>query len=79
MIRVAILGATGYSALELFKILLRHPEVEITCATSRQEGNPPLGTVHPWLAGRLDLRLEDLPPRRSPPGPIASSAACRTA
>ncbi len=71
MIRVAILGATGYSALELFKILLRHPEVEITCATSRQEGNPPLGTVHPSLAGRLDLRLEDLPPAA-----VAARADC---
>jgi N-acetyl-gamma-glutamyl-phosphate reductase len=29
MVRVAVLGATGYSALELLKILLRHPEVEI--------------------------------------------------
>ena len=63
MIRVAILGATGYSALELFKILLRHPEVEIICATSRQEGNPPLSMVHPGLAGRVDLQLEDLTAR----------------
>lgn len=62
MIRVAVLGATGYSALELFKILLRHPEVEITTVTSRQEGNPHIASVHPWLAGRLDLKLEDLGP-----------------
>ena len=40
MIRVGILGATGYTALELMKILLRHPEVEITALTSRQAGNP---------------------------------------
>ena len=40
MIRVAILGATGYTALELIKILLRHPEAEITALTSRQEGRP---------------------------------------
>jgi N-acetyl-gamma-glutamyl-phosphate reductase len=69
MIRVAILGATGYSALELIKILLRHPDVEITCATSRQEGNPPIASVHPSLTGRLNLQLED-------PGPevVASRA-----
>jgi N-acetyl-gamma-glutamyl-phosphate reductase len=60
MVRVAILGATGYTALELIKLLLRHPEVEITVLTSRQEGNPHVGTVHPALVGRLDLRLEDL-------------------
>ena len=62
MTRVAILGATGYSALELIKILLRHPEVEITCVTSRQEGSPPIAAVHPSLAGRLNLNCEDLGP-----------------
>ena len=62
MIRVAILGATGYTALELIKILLRHPQVQITALTSRQEGDKRVSAVHPSLAGRLDLRLEDLPP-----------------
>lgn len=60
MIRVAILGATGYTALELIKILLRHPQARITALTSRQEGNKPIGAVHPSLSGRLELRLEDL-------------------
>jgi N-acetyl-gamma-glutamyl-phosphate reductase len=59
---VAILGATGYTAVELIKILLRHPEVEITTLTSRSEGSPHVAAVHPSLVGRLDLRLEDLPP-----------------
>src|SRR3954447_21197336 len=62
MIRVAILGATGYTALELIKLLLRHPEVEITTLTSRQEGNPHVAMIHPALANRLDLCLEDLQP-----------------
>ena len=62
MTRVAILGATGYSALELIKLLLRHPQAEITAVTSRQEGNPPISTVHPSLTGRLELPLEDLGP-----------------
>src|SRR3954471_1718078 len=62
MTRVAILGATGYSALELIKLLLRHPEVEIAAVTSRQEGNPHVAMVHPSLAGRLNLQLEDLSP-----------------
>jgi N-acetyl-gamma-glutamyl-phosphate reductase len=62
MTRVGILGATGYSALELIKLLLRHPEVEITTVTSRQEGNPHLAMVHPSLAGRVDVRCEDLGP-----------------
>ncbi len=60
MIRVAIIGATGYTALELLKILLRHPEVEVTALTSRSEENPHVASVHPQLAGRLDLRMSDL-------------------
>jgi N-acetyl-gamma-glutamyl-phosphate reductase len=62
MIRVGILGATGYTALELLKILLRHPNATVTTLTSRQEGRPHVSAVHPQLAGRLDLHLEDLPP-----------------
>jgi len=62
MIRVAIIGATGYTALELIKTLLRHPEVEITTLTSRSEGNPHVASVHPQLAGRIDLQMADLQP-----------------
>jgi N-acetyl-gamma-glutamyl-phosphate reductase len=62
MIRVGILGATGYTALELIKILLRHPQATVTTLTSRQEGRPHVSTVHPQLFGRLDLCLEDTTP-----------------
>lgn len=59
MIRIGILGATGYTALELIKILLRHPEAQITLVTSRQQGEPHISTVHPSLVSRLDLCLQD--------------------
>lgn len=62
MVKVAILGATGYTALEAIKILLRHPQAEIVAVTSRSEGKTPLSSVHPSLVGRIDLALEDLPP-----------------
>jgi len=62
MVRVGVLGATGYTALELLKILLCHKEVEITALTSRQEGSPHVGMVHPQLVGRLDLVLENAEP-----------------
>ena len=62
MIKVAVLGATGYTALEAMKILLRHPEATIVAATSRQEGSTPVSSVHPSLVGRIDLLLEDLSP-----------------
>jgi N-acetyl-gamma-glutamyl-phosphate reductase len=71
MIRVAILGASGYSALELMRILLRHPEVKITALTTRQTESKAVGEVHPSLAGRLDLRLENLSP-----GQVAERADC---
>jgi N-acetyl-gamma-glutamyl-phosphate reductase len=63
MIRVGIIGATGYTGLELIKLLLRHPEAKIVGLTSRQEGQTPIGEVHPQLLNRLDLPLENLPPR----------------
>lgn len=71
MTRIAILGATGYTALELIKILLRHPGAEIVAVTSRQEGQPPISTVHPSLNSRLDLPLEDLAPAE-----VAARAEC---
>jgi N-acetyl-gamma-glutamyl-phosphate reductase len=71
MIRVAILGATGYTALELIRLLLRHPEVTIAALTSRKDDRPHLGQVHPALAGRLDLTLENLGPAE-----IAKRAEC---
>jgi N-acetyl-gamma-glutamyl-phosphate reductase len=71
MTRIAILGATGYTALELIKILLRHPEAEIVAVTSRQEGQPHIAMIHPSLTARLDLRLEDLSPAE-----VAARAEC---
>ena len=62
MIRVAIAGVTGYTAVELIRILLRNPEVQITAATTRQEGSPLIGSIHPSLTGCLDLKCEDLTP-----------------
>jgi N-acetyl-gamma-glutamyl-phosphate reductase len=60
MTKVAILGGTGYTALELIKILLRHPAVEIVAVTSRQEETPLLAEVHPSLTNRTSLRCERL-------------------
>jgi N-acetyl-gamma-glutamyl-phosphate reductase len=58
MIKVAILGGSGYTALELVRILLRHPEAEIVAVTSRQEGTPLLTELHRSLTGRTNLRCE---------------------
>jgi N-acetyl-gamma-glutamyl-phosphate reductase len=58
MIKVAILGGSGYTALELLKLLLRHPAVKIVAVTSRQEDVPRVADLHPSLTGRIDLRCE---------------------
>jgi N-acetyl-gamma-glutamyl-phosphate reductase len=60
MIKVAILGGSGYTARELIGILLRHPAAEIVAVTSRQEGTPLVSELHPSLTGRTPLRLEHL-------------------
>ncbi len=60
MVRVAILGATGYSGFELLKILLSHPQVELTALAGRREGNPRIDEIFPTLAGRTELVVENL-------------------
>lgn len=59
MTRIAILGATGYTALELIKLLLKHPDVDIAALTSRQPGES-IARIHPHLTGRIDRPLENL-------------------
>ena len=57
MIKIAVLGGSGYTAVELLKILLRHPHAQIVAVTSRQEGTPLVSEQHPSLAARIDLRM----------------------
>ena len=49
-VRIAILGASGYSGEELIRLLLRHPQATITCITSRQNAGQPVGKVFPRFA-----------------------------
>ncbi len=60
MIRIGIVGASGYTGAELARILCNHPEVELTVATSRQYAGKPLSQVFPSLQGRVDILCEDL-------------------
>lgn len=64
MIRVGIIGASGYTALESIHWLLRHPEVQITAATSRQGDGSSIADMHPALSGRLQIPVEDLNPEQ---------------
>jgi N-acetyl-gamma-glutamyl-phosphate reductase len=58
MTKIAILGGSGYTAAELMKILLHHPNAEIVAVTSRQEGTPLVSELHQSLFRRIDLRCE---------------------
>src|SRR5512139_1562837 len=49
--QVAIVGASGYSGEELVRLLLAHPEVELTAVTSRQYAGQTIAQVFPRFAG----------------------------
>ena len=60
MLRVGIVGASGYTGVELARLLAGHPEVEITVATSRQYAGKPLAEVFPNLRKRVEVVCENL-------------------
>jgi N-acetyl-gamma-glutamyl-phosphate reductase len=62
MIRVGIIGASGYTGVELARLLCRHPEVELTVVTSRQYEGQPLSRVFPSLLGQVDLTCVNFEP-----------------
>ena len=64
MLKVAIVGASGYTGLELIRILHCHPEVAVTCLTSEQCAGKRISEVFPTLRGRCDIVLENLEPVR---------------
>lgn len=53
--KVAIIGASGYTGGELFRLLNAHSRAEVVCATSRQLAGTPVTTRHPHLTGFTDL------------------------
>ncbi|MCS7107457.1 MAG: N-acetyl-gamma-glutamyl-phosphate reductase [Acidilobaceae archaeon] len=61
MVKVAVLGASGYTGGELLRILALHPNVEVTLATSREFVGRPIHYVHFNLRGYYkDLRFSRL-------------------
>ncbi len=59
MIRVGIIGATGYAGAELARIISDHPQAEITVITSRQYKGKALSEVYPSMTGVVDLVCEE--------------------
>jgi N-acetyl-gamma-glutamyl-phosphate reductase len=58
--RVGIIGATGYTGVELLRLLLRHPEVEVTALTSQKYAGLPIDQVFPSVMKYLQLKCEEL-------------------
>ncbi len=55
MIKVGIVGGTGYTGVELLRLLARHPQVELKAITSRKEAGMPVAEMFPNLRGRVSL------------------------
>src|SRR5438874_563492 len=55
MIKVGIVGGTGYTGVELLRLLAVHPQVQLTAITSRKEDGLPVADMFPSLRGRVDL------------------------
>ena len=62
MLNVAIVGASGYTGLELVRILYAHPQVEVTCVTSERSAGKRIAEIFPTLRNRCELELEKLDP-----------------
>jgi N-acetyl-gamma-glutamyl-phosphate reductase len=58
MIRVGVIGATGYAGAELVRILSGHPDVSLTALTSRQYAGRRFDQVYPSMTGWVDLVCE---------------------
>ena len=57
MIKVGVVGGTGYTGVELLRLLSCHPGVELTAITSRGEAGMPVADMFPSLRGRVGLRF----------------------
>lgn len=55
--KAGIIGATGYTGSELVRILIHHPEVEITAITSESRKGEQFSAVHPFFRGLIDQEL----------------------
>ena len=59
MIRVGIVGGTGYAGAELLRLLCAHPQVSLQAITSRKEAGLKVADLFPGLRGHIDLAFSD--------------------
>lgn len=58
-IKVGIVGGTGYTGVELLRLLAQHPRAEVTVITSRKEAGMPVADMFPNLRGRIGLKFTE--------------------
>jgi len=59
MVKVGVVGGTGYTGVELLRLLAQHPGAELTAITSRGEAGLPVADMFPSLRGRVSLAFSD--------------------
>ncbi len=59
MVKVGIVGGTGYTGVELLRLLAAHPAVQVTMITSRSEAGRPVADLFPNLRGSFDLAFSE--------------------
>ena len=64
MIKAGIVGGTGYTGVELLRLLARHPGVELAAITSRGEAGTAVADMFPSLRGSVGLKFSD--PKEAP-------------
>lgn len=64
MLNVAVVGASGYTGVELLRLLHGHPGVAVSCVTSEQNAGRPVAEIFPTLRDRYAQTLETLEPVR---------------
>lgn len=62
MHRIAVIGASGYTGVELLRLISLHPAAELVCVTSRQYAGQPVSAIFPSLQGIVELAFEDVEP-----------------
>ncbi len=59
MVKAGIVGGTGYTGVELLRLLAQHPQVELAAITSRKEAGTPVSAMFPSLRGRVSLAFSE--------------------
>lgn len=59
MVKIGIVGGTGYTGVELLRLLAQHPHAQPAVITSRSEAGLPVAELFPSLRGHLDLAFSD--------------------